>query len=71
MAIMRHYPVLRVVREGTNVKRIEWDPLVDGSPIYDLSGLHVLNVESVAKMDGSLPQVKITLAARLVDAEPE
>jgi hypothetical protein len=60
-------PEIRVTRKGAGVARIEWDPCKDGAPLFDITGMHVTKVESEIRADGSLPMVKVTFVARLVE----
>lgn len=53
------------------MKRVEWDPCEDGAPVFDITGMHVLRVESVVEPDGSIPAVKVTFMARIVEVEED
>ena len=66
---MARFPEIRVTRTGVVVAKVEWDPCRDGEPLFDLTGFRVLRVESEIRPDGSIPAVKLTLAARLVEVE--
>jgi hypothetical protein len=63
------FPEIRVTRAGVAVKRVEWDPCRDGAALFDITGMRVTQVESVIKPDGSIPAVKVTFAARLVEVD--
>lgn len=66
---MARFPEIRVTRNGRTVERVEWDPQRDGEPLFDITAMHVVRVESVIEPDGSIPAVKVTFAARLVEVE--
>lgn len=62
------FPELRVTRDGNLVKRVEWDPCVDGQAVFDLTGMHVVKVESEIGSNDR-PAVKVTFVARIVEVE--
>ena len=62
------FPEIRVTRSGAVVERVEWDPKRDGEPVFDITGMHVTEVERVITPHGS-PVVKVTFAARIVEIE--
>jgi len=63
------FPELRVTRKGIIVDKVEWDPCRDGQQVFDITGMHVLRVESDIVPDGSVPTVKVTFRARLVEID--
>jgi len=65
------FPEFRVTRDGALVKKVEWDACRDGEAVFDITGMHVTQVESVIKPDGSIPEVKVTFAARIVEVEDD
>jgi hypothetical protein len=65
------FPEMRVTRKGVAVERVQWDPKRDGAAVFDITGMDVMQVESVIKPDGSVPAVKVTFAARLVEVESD
>jgi hypothetical protein len=66
--MMAKLPEFRVLHDGRVVKKVEWDPC-DGKPAFDITDMHVVRVERDVRPDGSVPTVKVTFAARLVELE--
>lgn len=64
------FPELRVTRKGAMVARVEWHPCRDGAPAFDITDWKVTVIEKVVTPDG-LPEVKVTILARLVEVEEE
>ena len=62
------FPEIRVTRQGACISRVEWDPKVDGAPVFDLTGMYVMRVQTDID-PGDLPSVTVTFRARLVEAE--
>lgn len=61
---------IRVIRSNARVERVEWeDPRSDGQ-VFDLTGMRVLQVESVIE-PGGIPAVKVTFRARIVELDAE
>jgi len=65
---LSRFPEIRVTRDGGHVSRVEWASEYPEGAVLDLTGLRVLQVETVIEKNAP-PQVKVTFAARLVEVD--
>jgi hypothetical protein len=69
---MSRWPVIKVTRSngGVRVKKVEWGSEREGEPLFDLTGMKVMAVETKIDPEGA-PTVQVTFIARLVEVEEE